>query len=95
MPEAYRVVLAPAAVRQLRRVRGTALMALRGVILALADEPRPTGSRMLPDADRLWRVRVRIDGEPWRVAYQVRESPREVVVLRVARRDEATYRNLG
>ena len=31
-------------------------------------------------------------GEPWRVVYQVRNTERLVIVTRVVRRDEGTYR---
>ena len=85
--------LAPAAARQLRRLRAAEALALRGVILALGEEPHPQGSGKLAGSD-LWRVRVRIDGAPWRVVYQVREAAGVVVIPRVARRDEATYRQL-
>lgn len=90
---AYRVELAPAALRQLRRLRDAEALALRGVILALGTEPHPPGSTKLAGSE-LWRVRVRVDGVPWRVVYQVREAEALVVVARVARRDEATYRHL-
>jgi mRNA interferase RelE/StbE len=90
---AYRVELTPAAARQLRRLRNAHALALRGVILALRQEPHPTGSARLAGSD-LWRIRVRVDGVPWRVVYQVREAESLVVVARVARRDEATYRHL-
>lgn len=94
MPERHRVDLAPAAVRQLDRLRGPVLVALRGVILSLASDPRPPGSRRLTGTQDPWRIRIRVDGEPWRVVYQVRDDGRLVVVLRVARRDEATHRRL-
>lgn len=68
-------------------------MALRGAILALADDPRPRGSRELTSQD-LYRVRIRIDGVPWRIISQVRDEERVVLVTRVARRDEGTYRRL-
>jgi mRNA-degrading endonuclease RelE of RelBE toxin-antitoxin system len=42
----------------------------------------------------LWRIRLRIDGSPWRVVYQVRDREPLVIIARVARRDEATYRGL-
>lgn len=90
---ALRVELTPAAVRQLRRLRAADGLALRGVILALGEEPHPVGSGKLAGSD-LWRVRVRIDGVPWRVVYEIREAEGVVVVARVARRDEATYRQL-
>lgn len=90
---ALRVELTPAAVRQLRRLRGVEALGLRGVILALGEDPYPSGSGKLAGSD-LWRLRVRIDGAPWRVVYQVREESGVVVVARIARRDEATYRRL-
>ena len=89
----WRVELTPAATRQLKRARPDQLMALRGVILAFADDQRPPGTRRLSGTD-LWRIRVRIDGIPWRVVYQVRKRERLVVVTHVVRRDEATYREL-
>ena len=84
--------LAPAAVRQLRRTNQTDALVLRGVILALGEHQHPAGSGKLSGSD-LWRVRVRIDGVPWRIVYQVRKRDGLVVIARVARRDEATYRH--
>ena len=90
----YRVVLTPAAQRQLGGLRGSVLIALRGVILALGIDPLPRGSLKLSGSDDLWRIRLRIDGQPWRVIYQLRPKEKTVVVTRVARRDEGTYRAL-
>jgi mRNA-degrading endonuclease RelE of RelBE toxin-antitoxin system len=89
----WRVELAPAVGRQLRRLRGDNLLAMRGAILALRDDPFPAGARKIVAAD-LWRIRLRIHGAPWRVVYQVREAQHLVIVTRVARRDEATYRGI-
>jgi mRNA interferase RelE/StbE len=89
----WRIELTPAAGRQLRRVPATQLVVLRGVILALADDRRPPGARKLRGRD-LWRIRVRIDGRPWRVVYQVRAAEELVVITRVVRRDEGTYRGV-
>jgi hypothetical protein len=63
------------------------------VILALGDDQHPPGSGKLTGAD-LWRVRIRIDAVPWRLVYQVRKQQDLVVVARVVRRDEATYRRV-
>lgn len=90
----YRVVITPAAQRQLDRQRGTALVGVRGVILGLADEPRPRGAAKLASSLNLWRLRVRIDGRAWRVVYQVDDTERQVTVTRVVPRDEGTYRRL-
>lgn len=90
----YRVILAPAARRQLDRLRGPELAAMRGVILSLAEDPRPRSAASSGSRD-LFRFRVRVDGRPWRVVYQLRMRQREVVMTRVVPRDEGTYREMG
>jgi mRNA-degrading endonuclease RelE of RelBE toxin-antitoxin system len=51
--------------------------------------------RKLSGTTDLWRIRLRIDGQPWRIVYQVRDAEQQVVVTRVVRLDEETYRHLG
>ena len=82
-----RVELAPAAQRQLRRLPPGDAARLRGPILALAIDPRPPGVVKLTGTD-FWRLRV---GD-LRVIYLVDDTEGSVVVLRVARRSESTYR---
>lgn len=82
----YRVDLSPAAQRQLRRLPPGDAAKLRGPILALAIEPRPPGATKLVESI-VWRLRV---GD-LRVIYSI-DAERLVVVLRVARRSESTYR---
>jgi mRNA interferase RelE/StbE len=89
----HRVRLEHAAPRSLGKLRGGTFVALRGVILALGDDPRPAGCRKLVGRD-LYRIRLRIDGVPWRVVYQVRDEDEVVLVTYVVRRDEATYRRI-
>jgi mRNA interferase RelE/StbE len=86
---AWRVVLAPAAQRQLRRLPPGEAARLRGPILALAIEHRPPGVAKLAETD-FWRLRV---GD-LRAIYLVGEEVREVVVLKVARRSESAYRRV-
>ena len=62
---------------------------LHGPVLALAAEPRPVGSSKLTGTE-FWRVRV---GD-LRIVYLVDDASSLVVVLRVARRSESTYRGL-
>ena len=85
--ERYRVDLAPAAGRQLRRLPPGDAARLRGPILALALEPRPPGAMPLVASD-WWRLRV---GD-LRVVYAIDDEHRLVIVLRVARRNERAYR---
>lgn len=83
----YRVEIAPAAGRQLRRLPPGDAARLRGPILALAFDPRPPGVAKLIDTD-FWRLR---SGD-LRVIYLIEDAERLVVILRVARRSESTYR---
>ena len=85
----YRVELAPAAQRQLRRLPPGDAARLRGPILALALEPRPPGTVKLAGTD-FWRLRV----ADLRVVNLVDDAAGLVVVLRVARRSESTYRRV-
>ena len=86
----YRVELAPAAQRQLTRLPPGAAASLRGPILALGLEPRPAGAAKLAATD-LWRIRV---GD-LRVIDSIDDAGRLVIVLKVARRSESTYRRVG
>ena len=85
----YRVELAPAAQRQLRRLPPGDAARLRGPILAFASAPRPPGAVKLTDTD-FWRLRA---GE-LRIVYLIDDDERLVVVLKVARRSESTYRRI-
>jgi len=86
---AYRVDLAPAAQRQVRRLPPGVAASLRAPILALAIEPRPPGATKLVASD-FWRLRV----ADLRVIYSIDDESDLVVVLRVARRSESTYRQV-
>ena len=90
----YRVEFSPAARRTVDRLRGISQIAVRGVIRGLAANPRPAGSTKLVGIPSTWRVRVRIDGEAWRIVYRIDDTPGMVIIARVVRRDEGTYRGL-
>ena len=85
----YRVELAPAAQRQLRRLPPGEAARLRGPILALAIQPWPSGAVKLAET-QFWRLRL---GDR-RVIYSVDDAATLVVVLKVARRSESTYRRV-
>jgi mRNA interferase RelE/StbE len=86
----YRVDLARVVEKQLRRLPPGDAARLRGAILALAIDPRPPGTAKLSGSDYL-RLRV---GE-LRIIYVVDDADRRVVILKVARRAESTYRRVG
>lgn len=84
----HRVVLAPAAQRQLRRLPPGDAARLRPPILALAIDPHPPGAAKLAGTE-FWRLRI---GD-LRIVYVI-DADATVVVLKVARRAESTYRRL-
>ncbi|MCY3861633.1 MAG: type II toxin-antitoxin system RelE/ParE family toxin [bacterium] len=86
----YRVELSPAAQRQVRRLAPEAARQVRDVLRNLVDEPRPARSVKLSGFAAVWRVRA---GQ-LRIIYEVHDDERRLMVLRVARRDERTYRGL-
>jgi len=55
---------------------------------ALAENPWPTGARKLRGEECTWRIRV----GPYRVVYDIFDDRALVVILKVARRNEQTYR---
>ena len=87
-PAPYRVELAPGAERGLRQLPEEVQSRLGPPILALAHEPRPPGVRKLRGEEHTWRIRV----GAYRVVYDVDDHQRLVVVLKVDRRRESTYR---
>ena len=84
----YRVELAPAAQRDLRRLPREAQARLATPIQVLAENPRPAGVRKLRGEERTWRIRI----GPYRVVYDVFDDRALVIILKVVRRTEATYR---
>lgn len=89
MSRRYRVDLAPAAQRQLRRLPPGAAASLRAPILALGLEPRRPGAVKLVGSG-FWRVRA---GE-LRVIYAIDDEAEVVVILQAARRSESTHRRV-
>ena len=83
------MILAPAAQRQLRRLPPGDAARARAPILALALDPRPPGATRIQGSDFL-----RVRSGDLRIVYAVDDAAREIVVLRVARRSESTYRRI-
>ena len=80
---------APAAARELRRLPPGEAARTRGPVQALSLEPRPSGAARVRGTE-FWRIRV----GHLRVIYVIDEAERRVVIVRVARRSESTYRKL-
>lgn len=85
----YRVDITAGGQRELERLPRDAALRLRVAMKALRYDPRPAGATRLVGVD-LWRIRV---GD-LRLVYAIDDARRRVVVARVARRAERTYRRL-
>ncbi len=86
----HRVELAPAAQRDLRRLAPEIRRRLQTAILSLALEPRPHGVRKIEGQEATFRLRV----GAYRIIFDVYDRDQLVLVLRVSRRTEHTYRRL-
>jgi mRNA interferase RelE/StbE len=81
---AYRVVLTPAAERQLGKLSTQAREMLAAALLALGGNPRPPGSSKLSGSEDLWRIRVR----QYRVIYQILDDQLMVVIVKIGDRKD-------
>ena len=80
----YRVEIASAAVRQLRKLDRTAQRRVQAAIELLAVEPRPSGAKKLAGGDGEWRART---GD-YRIVYEIHDSVLLVLVVAVGHRRE-------
>lgn len=80
----YRVEVAPAALRQLRKLDPPARRRVQAAIELLSDEPRPGGAKKLAGGDGEWRVRT---GD-YRIVYEIRDSVLLILVVAVGHRRE-------
>lgn len=84
----YELLLVRSAQRELDDLPHDVFRRVDSAIWALRETPRPFGVKKL-DGD-IHRIRI----GPWRVLYAIRDSERQVVILRIGRRSERTYKRL-
>ena len=80
----YAVEVAPAAVRQLRKLDPPARRRVQAAIELLADDPRPPKARKLVGGAGEWRVRT---GD-FRIVYEIYDGRLFVLVVAVGHRRE-------
>src|SRR5947199_8516090 len=78
----YRVSLAPAAARQLRKFDAHARRRIQATLDLLAEEPRPPAATRLVGGAGEWRVRT---GD-YRIVYEIHNDELLVLVLRLGHR---------
>ena len=81
---AYRIEVAPAVARQLRKLDPAARRRVQAAVELLADEPRPAGAKKLVGGDGEWRVRT---GD-FRIVYEIKDQVLLILVLAVGHRRE-------
>ncbi len=84
----YRVTLAPAAARQLRKQDPQIRRRLQAALDLLAVEPRPPAATRLVGGSGEWRVRT---GD-YRIIYEIKDDELLVLVLQVGHRREVYRR---
>lgn len=85
----YRVKIRSAAQKDLNALVGQEYEAVAKAISALEKNPRPPRVKKLAESG-LWRVRIK----KCRVVYAINDTTKEIIVVRVARRSEDTYKRL-
>lgn len=89
MPDAlYEILYEPHAERDLDKVPANDFRRLDAKICALAENPRPVG------VEKLTVTTYRIRSGDWRVIYLIDDGAKRIVISRIRRRNERTYRNL-
>lgn len=78
----YRIEVAPAAARQLRKLDPPARRRVQGAIELLAENPRPRSAKKLVGGAGEWRVRT---GD-YRVVYEINDDVLLVLVVAVGHR---------
>ena len=80
----FKVEISQTAERQLKKLHGDDLRRVVTAMLALADDPRPKGSRKLTGYDDVFRIRT---GQ-FRILYSVSGKKLIVIILKIGRRKD-------
>ena len=84
----YRVEFTPSGYHDLRRLPQHVRGRMEETVHDLGRNPRPSGVRKLEGRERTWRIRV----GPFRIVYNIYDDRKLVIIIRVVRRSETTYR---
>jgi mRNA interferase RelE/StbE len=84
----YRVEISPAAQRNLKKLQREIVELLSPIIMSLADNPLPTGVRKISGEKYAYRLKVR----SYRIIYDFYDEKNLVLILKVDRRNESTYK---
>lgn len=85
----YRVELVPSAARAFRKLDPRTQSRIGRKIESLADDPRPSGVKLLSTEERIYRLRA---GD-FRILYQVNDKVLTILVIAIGHRREV-YRRM-
>ncbi|MDD4859828.1 MAG: type II toxin-antitoxin system RelE/ParE family toxin [Dehalococcoidales bacterium] len=85
----YQISIRHSAQKQLDKLSKQDFEPVSSVVSSLKREPRPVKVKKLA-ASGLWRIRI----GKFRIVYSVDDSERKVIIIRIARRAENTYKEL-
>jgi len=89
----YKVYTTPRALKEAQDLPGHMRQRVKRAIRALADNPRPSGSKDLDVTDLEQEIR-RLKLEKWRVIYAITEADNAIDVLAVRKRPPYDYGDL-
>lgn len=86
----YHIEISPAAERDLKKLKKklSYLGDIINVIDELSSHPRPIGARKVRGFLRTFRIRYRL----YRIIYDIYEKDNRIIVLRILKRSESTYK---
>ncbi len=90
----YTVYTTPSALQEAKDLPGHMRQRVKRAVRALADNPRPAGSKELDVPELAHEVR-RLKLDKWRVVYAIAESDEAIDVLAVRRRPPYDYGDLA
>jgi mRNA interferase RelE/StbE len=90
----YTVYTTPSALQEAKDLPGHMRQRVKRAVRALADNPRPAGSKELDVPELEHEVR-RLKLDKWRVVYAIAESDKAIDVLAVRRRPPYDYGDLA
>ena len=86
----YNIEIAPSAERDLKKLNKK-LISLDGIVDAIDNlslDPRPTGARKVKGFINTYRIRI----HSYRIIYDIYEKDNIVIILRILKRSESTYK---
>ncbi len=88
----YRIELIPPARDEIRALAGYVRAQALDLVAALGQEPRPPRAKRLRVRPRIYRIWL---AGRWRVAYQIDDQARRILVLCLRRKENVDYHRLN